>query len=489
MSKKRKVFIVLVFLLFTGFNIFYKLDGPTVRMWDESRSGINAMEMMETGDLLVTRFEGQPDLWYTKPPLVVGMQAGLMALFGRNELSLRLPSAMAALLTCLLLFWFGAQIIANWRIGFLAGLSLVSMKGYIAQHVTRTGDTDGVLTFFVVAYVLFFYIALTSDGKKSVRFLLGAALCLGLATLTKSSAGMLMLPGLFVWTAFQQHKSLKTRACMLTILTSGAGLLAVFYFFREMAASGLLQTVWETEWAGRYVGEFPALSQPWNFFWEDVIKTGLNPFIYWIPLCLRLSLSNRYGDMRKPVFFAFLISVTYLVIISIPSAKMEWYDAQIYPFMALIIAFGMVAISEAIQLQFQDKRLNQLVLPILTVALIGPSYYQMYRINNSCADPKFPENERAGYAIEQMNAELPTIHFFSVLSPDLNQSAMFYAKSYSIEKGKTIAIVNAKYKDANQKNPVLVCHDALNDSLDLTGRALLWKTDYGCMLYGPSTKQ
>ena len=47
---------------------FHRLGELPIYVWDEARDTINALEMLRTGDLLVTYFHGRPDLWNTKPP-------------------------------------------------------------------------------------------------------------------------------------------------------------------------------------------------------------------------------------------------------------------------------------------------------------------------------------------------------------------------------------------------------------------------------------
>ena len=57
------------------------------------------MELLEGSHFLVPEFEGQPDLYGTKPPMLIWAQGSAMALLGVNELAVRLPSALAALFT------------------------------------------------------------------------------------------------------------------------------------------------------------------------------------------------------------------------------------------------------------------------------------------------------------------------------------------------------------------------------------------------------
>ena len=55
---------------------FHRLGELPIYVWDEARDTINALEMLRTGDLLVTYFHGRPDLWNTKPPGAIWLMAG-----------------------------------------------------------------------------------------------------------------------------------------------------------------------------------------------------------------------------------------------------------------------------------------------------------------------------------------------------------------------------------------------------------------------------
>jgi len=84
-------------------------------------------------------------------------------------LALRLPSAFAGLGTCLLLYYFAKNVLNSRRLGFFAALVLVTTQGYVSNHVVRSGDYDGLVIFFVVAYVLFFYKHI-ENGFKPIDF-------------------------------------------------------------------------------------------------------------------------------------------------------------------------------------------------------------------------------------------------------------------------------------------------------------------------------
>jgi 4-amino-4-deoxy-L-arabinose transferase-like glycosyltransferase len=71
-----------LFVVLGVFPVFMHLDTLPIRIWDEARQAVNALEMWENGNFLVTHFEGSPDMWSTKPPLLIWLQVALIGLLG-----------------------------------------------------------------------------------------------------------------------------------------------------------------------------------------------------------------------------------------------------------------------------------------------------------------------------------------------------------------------------------------------------------------------
>src|SRR5690348_15673363 len=114
-------------------------------------------------NLLVPTFDYKPDMWNTKPPLLIWIQVLSIKLLGVSELALRLPSALAAVALCLLLYWFFSKKLQKELLGFMVCMVLITSRGYVMLHGTRTCDYDSMLTLFTTAYCLFFYQYLQTD--------------------------------------------------------------------------------------------------------------------------------------------------------------------------------------------------------------------------------------------------------------------------------------------------------------------------------------
>lgn len=81
-----------------------------------------------------------------------------MLFLGPGELAVRLPSAIAGLITCLLLLFISYKYLKNFLFGFIWAAVLITFNGYVDFHGTRTGDFDALLTLFMFLYAFFFFL-------------------------------------------------------------------------------------------------------------------------------------------------------------------------------------------------------------------------------------------------------------------------------------------------------------------------------------------
>src|SRR5688572_32570269 len=129
-----KITGLFLLLIVAGIPLFVHLDVLPFRLWDESRLASNAYEMHKNGNFVVTHYNGEPEMWNTKPPLMIWLQVFFIKLLGFNELSVRMPSAIAGLLTCVLLLLFSDKYFKSYLPGAFACLVLVTTNGYVDIH-------------------------------------------------------------------------------------------------------------------------------------------------------------------------------------------------------------------------------------------------------------------------------------------------------------------------------------------------------------------
>lgn len=173
------VLTVLAFTLAT-LHLTARLDREMVDVWDESIYATSAFEMQASRAWAVTTFQGAVDYFNSKPPLNVWLIAGAFDLFGAGLVPLRLPSAIAAWLTILVVFRWTREV-RGAPTAALAALVLATTYPFLYVHAGRSANTDAPLTLVVTLM----FVALWR-GRRDVR----AAVWLG-----PLAAAALMLKG------------------------------------------------------------------------------------------------------------------------------------------------------------------------------------------------------------------------------------------------------------------------------------------------------
>lgn len=150
---------VIVFLLIVSPLFFYKLSQSSLVSWDEAWYGDIARNMIQNKDWFNLTWNGQP--FSDKPLGGIWLQAISFQTFGVSEFAVRLPSAIAGILSLLMIYLLGSKLFSK-LVGALAALALVSAPWFLYR--SRVGDLDIILVLF---YLLTVYLAvLTSENKK-----------------------------------------------------------------------------------------------------------------------------------------------------------------------------------------------------------------------------------------------------------------------------------------------------------------------------------
>jgi len=337
----RSLFHIAIILLIAYFQLFHKLDYLPIRVWDEGKNAVSAYEMLQNKHYLVRFYEGEPDETGFKPPLLTWHQVFFMKLIGINELSVRLPSALYALLTALLLYYFATRELNLPVVGIIAVLVLLTSYGYLDRHVARTGDHDSMVVFFLTVQAIYFYKYLKYKDRRN-RYLAIITLALVFGTLTKSIVGLSFIPGFILYAAI--HRRLKyillhrqlywSMLCYVLIISC-------YYVYRELNSPGYISAVWNHELLPRYTNSEGGYIHLHDYFFylRNFWDKRLVPWIYLLPFIIGSLFFIKDKDLKAAFKYLLLLGVTYLVIFSL-GTKQIWYDAPLYPILAIITAMG-----------------------------------------------------------------------------------------------------------------------------------------------------
>jgi len=325
--------LTLALLLYT---FFTRLAALPIRVWDEARNANNALHMHLHGNWMVPYYNGAPDMWNTKPPLLIWLQALSMRVFGINEWAVRWPAAAAAVLTGLLLWAFVKKYLGNGWTGFTAAAVLCTSFAYVDNHAGRTGDYDALLVFFTTAYALALFCWVEEGRPACLRLFF---LFLSLAVLTKGIAGWMQVPGaaIFLLACGKLPVLLRKRSfyfgCFFVLLVVGG-----YYGLREYLNPGYLRAVYENELGGRFLRTLENHRHPFSYYLDAMRDHAYSFWCFPALLSFTAPLLLPAPHTGRITLFNALMVVPFLLAISAGQTKLEWYALPIYPFLAIQLA-------------------------------------------------------------------------------------------------------------------------------------------------------
>lgn len=362
---------LIILLAIAAIPLFSHLNELPLQLYDEARVAVKALEISRGGNWLVTTVNGQPDMWSVKPPMAIWLQAIFIKLFGISELSVRLPSALAGLGTCLLLWHLFLKKLGDSLPGVITTAILCTSMGFVMLHGTRSADFDAPLTFFTTGSLVFFYRWLDEE-KPWLLHWCGAFLLF--AAYTKGVQGLLFSPAMLVTGIWKKKLGWMLKQPVLYLwLVLLAVLIPGYYLLREHYNPGYLQAVWENELGARYKTVIEGHQGPWYYFIDWIRVRALST---WYPALIGgLIVCPFINDKRlKDLAIYFIIcTLTYGTIISSAQTKCWWYIMPVVPFMAAIAAVFIYYIVQMVTpMLASDKRKMFIVGLALTALLVRP---------------------------------------------------------------------------------------------------------------------
>lgn len=349
LSSKYTLLIPLLLIIY--FPIFMHMDYMPFRCWDESIMATNALEMSKSHQYIVATMFGSPDMDNTKPPLLLWCMQPFIKLLGFNEISVRMPSALAAFALCLYLFFTLGRYARSYLFSFFVVIALVTFPGYIRNHVVRTGEYDSLLVLFTTAFSLQLFLATRAPLKpQQGRHLLWFFIFLTLAVLTKGIACMMLAPGLLLYVLLSGKllpflKNPASYIGLAILLVFGLG----FYFLRESMNPGYLHAVWVNELGGRYASVNEGHVGPFSFYFTELWEFTLGNWKYLLPAILLIALFFVDARLKQLSVFAFITALSFLLVVSSAATKLSHYSAPLFPFLAILTGAFLLIVYESLK--------------------------------------------------------------------------------------------------------------------------------------------
>ena len=146
-------------------SVFVNLGGVPLFDEDEGTYSEVTREMLENRDFVNPKLNGKP--FFHKPPMIYWTQAASVTLLGLNEFALRLPSAVAAIIWAVLLFYFARQYLGGHVAWYAVFIMMTSLQTSI---IAKAAIADALLNLFITATMIGIYKYYLKPHLKYVCF-------------------------------------------------------------------------------------------------------------------------------------------------------------------------------------------------------------------------------------------------------------------------------------------------------------------------------
>jgi 4-amino-4-deoxy-L-arabinose transferase-like glycosyltransferase len=335
------------------FFLLFDLGKGSLASWDEAIYASIAKGIYLSGDWFTLRQDG--GLWLDKPPLAMWATALFYHMFGLNEFSARLFSALCGAGTVLTTYWLGSKLFDRWT-GLLAALVLLSSSDFL--RFSRFGMLEIPLVFFLSLTLVFFWL-----GQGRNRYLIFSGIALGLAFMTKGFAAFLVFPVIFVYAVLADRTEVFGRSSYWIGLMIAAAMALPWHLGQLLLHRGDVGPgafSWDV-----FVTPFQALDAP-GPFWYYYVRILVNKFHPWIlvgivtaPWFLYKTIRDRRDD--RVVFVTSWIFVIF-ALATLFHLKRPWYILPVHPALAVTVAFALAAM-------FRER--NVMLVRVMFVIVLG----------------------------------------------------------------------------------------------------------------------
>jgi 4-amino-4-deoxy-L-arabinose transferase-like glycosyltransferase len=285
-------FCLFVFTAIAVFDVFHDLSfSGTIIEWDEARHGVNAYEMLQSGNYIVNTYQYLPDYWNVKPPLSLWQVMFAYKLFGYNTFALRFFSALY-----LPVIVVTAMLVLKKYIGSICAIVtgfLFAMTGSRFYHLFKSGDPDALFFFLCYLSCVFLYVAY----KEKPYYFIGTGICIALAFLTKGMHVIILFSVITICLALG-HKKHRFSTKQLTI-----------YLFLPMAMPVIIWAALRARYDGILFFEKMFILDVLNRVTSVVENHAGGPTFY-IKVLFRVLGGSIFGGIVLLFLFCLLIKLT-----------------------------------------------------------------------------------------------------------------------------------------------------------------------------------
>jgi 4-amino-4-deoxy-L-arabinose transferase-like glycosyltransferase len=315
---------------------FWGLGSMDLLSLNEGRRALAIQEMVSSGNWLLPHLNGE--LYLTKPPLLYWLSSSLAFIWGVNEWTLRLPSALAAIAVLIMVYRYALQQSGKWAALFAVQLLIANISFAMRG---RRGEIEMLLTALCVGSLLSALQYIQSQSSKN--WIILSYFLLALALMTKGPLVILLvtLP-LLIAAIYSKNPHIKA------VLLSGRGWL----IFLVVGLTWYVIVSWQL---GFDIWATIAKRDMLDKMQSESAKPILS-YLAWIAVDFMLLIGlflvgvkeffkQQFQQSRQLVLLA--ATILPLIIFSLFSNKHAKYLLPIYPLIAILLAIKLAAIFDA----------------------------------------------------------------------------------------------------------------------------------------------
>ena len=307
----------------------WRLNTVPLTNWDEGIYANVNLELSRSPDWGKLTYFGADFL--EKPPLQFWVTSWLFSVFGPTEFAVRLLPALAGVATALVLALWAWQATRQRWVALSVGL-VFGLGRFALVHAFRTGDLDGLLTFFITWAMYGYWRSWTMPGWIVLWGAASAA-----AVMTKSVVGL--LPVIIVGLDVLLTRGWRTIGWKNMVVASGVFLaLVVPWHIVETVRFG--RAFWDS-YLGVHVIERTTESlfttTPWDYY-LGIIRDRFAPFSWLLPLALVTAGWKIWKEKNNLHRLLIVWLVVTFAVFTFIQTRREWYIVPLYPAAALLVA-------------------------------------------------------------------------------------------------------------------------------------------------------
>ena len=315
---------------------FWGLGSMDLLSLNEGRRALAIQEMVSSGNWLLPHLNGE--LYLTKPPLLYWLSSSLGFIWGVNEWTLRLPSALAAIAVLIMVYRYALQQSGKWAALFAVQL-LIANLGF--AMLGRRAEIEMLLTALCVGSLLSALQYIQSQSSKN--WIILSYFLLALALMTKGPLVILLvtLP-LLIAAIYSKNPHIKA------VLLSGRGwliFLIVGLTWYAIVSWQLGFDIWATIAKRDMLDKMQSESAKPILSYLAWIAVDFMLLIGLFLVGVKEFFKQQFQQSRQLVLL--VATILPLIIFSLFSNKHAKYLLPIYPLIAILLAIKLAAIFDA----------------------------------------------------------------------------------------------------------------------------------------------